>query len=316
MFNRISRSIGPLIALRTIEKMGSINRASEILNISQSALTRAISGLEKQLDVQILERSARGVRLTRHGKTLREHAERIESEINSLITSVEMVQEGAAKVLRLGATPMVSSFFVANGLAALYRNGYALGHVNIMFSEGSKPELLSKLRRNELDYVFSTLPFENDEKELAQISLFDLSLCVVVSASHRLAGRGKVRLTDIIGGHWVLPRADSELARRIGEDFSRLGEGVPISTVETSTLDATRILIERAGLIGILPERAIQKDLIEGNLISLRGDWSFQKRTVGIFCKAGKESDQILELIVDGFRDIEDQACRGHQVSG
>ena len=57
-----------------VVEAGSFTAASRILGIAQPSLSQHVIGLERELGVQLLERQARGVRLTASGATFLEHA--------------------------------------------------------------------------------------------------------------------------------------------------------------------------------------------------------------------------------------------------
>lgn len=57
-----------------VARFGSINRAAGDLHVAQSAVTRQIQALECGLGARLLERSARGVRLTEDGERILELA--------------------------------------------------------------------------------------------------------------------------------------------------------------------------------------------------------------------------------------------------
>ena len=57
-----------------ISEMGSFNKASEVLYIAQPSLTSAIRELEKELDITIFRRGARGVTLTNDGEEFIQYA--------------------------------------------------------------------------------------------------------------------------------------------------------------------------------------------------------------------------------------------------
>ena len=68
----------------TIAKMGSFNKASEVLYVAQPSLTGAIRELEKELGITIFYRSGRGVTLTNDGEEFLQHAGRVYQQYEQL----------------------------------------------------------------------------------------------------------------------------------------------------------------------------------------------------------------------------------------
>ena len=62
----------------TVERIGSVVRAAQILNVTQPAVTARIKNLEAALGAELFERSSTGLKLTKHGELLLAHAERLE----------------------------------------------------------------------------------------------------------------------------------------------------------------------------------------------------------------------------------------------
>jgi len=80
-----------LEALVTVAERGNISHAAVQLSISQPALSRMVSKIEAQFDVQVFERDGRGVTLTHAGGRLVDHArealrhlDQLEGELRSL----------------------------------------------------------------------------------------------------------------------------------------------------------------------------------------------------------------------------------------
>lgn len=69
----------------TISEMGSFNKASEVLYISQPSLTSAIQELEKELGITIFNRSGRGVTLTNDGEEFIQHARQVYQQYERLL---------------------------------------------------------------------------------------------------------------------------------------------------------------------------------------------------------------------------------------
>lgn len=68
----------------TISEAGSMNKASEVLYVSQPSLTSAVKELEKELGITIFNRGARGVTLTNHGAEFLLHARQLYGQYKSL----------------------------------------------------------------------------------------------------------------------------------------------------------------------------------------------------------------------------------------
>ncbi len=69
----------------TIAEMGSLNKASEVLYVSQPSLTSAIRELEKELGIVIFNRSGRGVTLTNDGEEFIQHARQVIQQYDRLL---------------------------------------------------------------------------------------------------------------------------------------------------------------------------------------------------------------------------------------
>lgn len=72
-----------------VAQHGQINRAAEELLISQPALSRQISALEKSVGAPLFERHSRGVSLTKAGEILHEEALRTLSRMQSVVDEIQ-----------------------------------------------------------------------------------------------------------------------------------------------------------------------------------------------------------------------------------
>lgn len=236
--HRLSRSVPTILNMIRIVEHGSINKASEILNISQPALTRSINRLESLLGVPLLERNARGVSPTIYGDAILYHARVLEAELSNTLRDISALKNNKSGTLRIGATPLIASHFMATGLQAIFARH---DDVPVRLVEGTRPQLLGQLRRGELDVVVSTFPFEGSEVDLNQQPLFELDLRIIARPAHPLTQREPLRLRDMANCKWILPRADSALYKRVQRDFRRADVELPDSAIETSSLDANPV---------------------------------------------------------------------------
>lgn len=105
-------------AFVTTVSCGSFTKAAEILNYSQSGISRMIHDLEKEWKVILLERSKLGVRLTSSGMKLLPYAENVCKEYEKLQTEVDELQGLKSGLIRIGTI-----FQCCYALAAEYHPG-------------------------------------------------------------------------------------------------------------------------------------------------------------------------------------------------
>lgn len=77
-------------------------RAAETLHIAQPALSQMIRSLEKDLDVQLFERTTRRVRLTSSGEALLEPARAIQAQVEGARRIARAAKEGVVGRVRIG----------------------------------------------------------------------------------------------------------------------------------------------------------------------------------------------------------------------
>ncbi len=93
----------------TISEMGSLNKASEVLYISQPSLTSAVQELEKELGIVIFNRSGKGVTLTNDGAEFIQHARTVVQQYERL---AEKYANGGALKKKFGISTQHYSFAV------------------------------------------------------------------------------------------------------------------------------------------------------------------------------------------------------------
>ncbi|MGW2849372.1 LysR family transcriptional regulator, partial [Streptomyces sp. NPDC001274] len=94
----------------TVCRLGSLSAAAAELHHTQSAVSRQISGLERQVGASLMERHARGVRPTAAGEAFLRHARATLNEADRAVRAARDAGHGsAARPLTVGATPSLAA---------------------------------------------------------------------------------------------------------------------------------------------------------------------------------------------------------------
>lgn len=189
-----------------VVEAGSFSKAAEKLYISAPAVIKQINSLENSLNLQLFERTHRGIVVTEAGKSLYKDARYlIQYAKESLIRAQEAMNHDE-EVVRVGISPMTpSAIFV---------------------------ELWPRIQKKYPDMKFKLIPFENTPENAREIlanmgqnidvvaGMFDETMlkfrgcdgteisrepfCVAVSIHHRLAKKEKITLDDLAGENLML----------------------------------------------------------------------------------------------------------------
>lgn len=99
--------------VKTVE-YGSFTRAAEMLNYSQSGISRMINDLEKEWKVILLERGKSGVKLTSDGMKLLPYAKNVCMEYDKLQMEVDELNGLQSGLIRIGTFSSVAAHWLPN----------------------------------------------------------------------------------------------------------------------------------------------------------------------------------------------------------
>ena len=94
-----------LRVLREVAARGSFSAAAEALNFTQSAVSQQIAALEREAGTQLVQRNARGVRLTDAGEALVRHTEVILARLADAEAELEAITGLRGGRVRLAVVP-------------------------------------------------------------------------------------------------------------------------------------------------------------------------------------------------------------------
>ena len=135
-----------------VAELGSINKASVDLRLSQPSLSRHIALLEHQIRAKLFTRTQGGVQLTDAGTLLHERARPI---LRQLTTLVEQVGDRATGQLSIGVPPSWQYLFTSKYIPRLLQQ---YSGVSLRVHEGASHELREVMHSGMLDLAI--IPFE------------------------------------------------------------------------------------------------------------------------------------------------------------
>ncbi|MFB9238436.1 LysR family transcriptional regulator [Plantactinospora siamensis] len=184
-------------------RLGSLAAAAVELGYTQSAISRQIAGLERQLGVPLVQRHARGVRPTPAGETFRHHALVALNEADRAIRAVREAREGRlGRPLAVGATPSLAAGVVP---AAVRRMMDTDGPLRWTLLPELSGQLHERVTAGDLDVAVVTdaPPGLPDDSRLHRRFLGMDEMVVVLPVQHPRAGHGPVPIQALAGETWA-----------------------------------------------------------------------------------------------------------------
>ncbi len=176
-----------------VAEEGHITGAADRLGIQQPPLSRLIRGMERELDVQLFRRKARGVELTDAGRALHDRARVILADVDQAFETTRRTARGEQGRIRIGVTPTGPFHPLVPRVIRAFREAFP--HVSLTLEERLSSELVEGLGSGRIDIAFAWTP---PAEGLVTHRLLDDELVVVLPASHALArAKAAIQLSEL-----------------------------------------------------------------------------------------------------------------------
>lgn len=216
----------------TVAALGSFARAAAELNLSQSALSRSVQALERQVGTPLFVRSANGVLTTDVGRLFLERGKGLldmAEELDLQVLRNRGLQRGRIVV---GAGPVAMDLLVAEAAAAFITEHPM---VTVELRSASLLDLPAPLRSREIDLLVARDDYSRNEPDVDVERLNDHPMLLVGRTGHPLAGRRDLTLQETFDYPWL---AIGRIPRRSLDFLMRAQHAAPSTTVRRRAFPA------------------------------------------------------------------------------
>ena len=233
-----------------VAEAGSFTLAAEHkLHTAQPSLSRQIRDLENEVGTELLNRSARGVKLTAAGRVFLDHARLALGQVEAAATAARRAAQAEPKALAIGFLSGTEPEWLPVVLQAL-REEYP--DIATTISSQHSPQLAEGLAAGKLDAAF--MRAERGYPGLAYRVLAREPLIAVLPSDHRLAARHSIGPLDLVGETLIGMADQAPVLRELTEDYlGRSGIDLqPAHRVEYISMAMS--LVASTGGVVLLPE--------------------------------------------------------------
>ena len=180
-----------LRTIKAIHDAGGLARAADLLNMTQSALSHQVKGLEDQAGVELFVRRSKPLKLSAAGMKMLRAAEDILPRVTALEEEFTGLVKGRSGRLHI-AIECHACFDWLFPVLEQFRKAW--GDIDVDIRPGLAFDALPALKREDVDLVISSDP--EDLPGITFLPLFDYEPVFVASATHRLAAQDYVTAQD------------------------------------------------------------------------------------------------------------------------
>ncbi len=180
-----------LRTIKAIYEHGGLSKAADILNITQSALSHQIKGLEDQAGVQLFVRRSKPMKLSAAGMRILRAAENVLPEIDVLQSEFDGLRDGTSGRLHI-AIECHACFEWLFPVLEKFRKHWP--DVDVDIRPGLAFDALPALQKEEVDLVISSDPEDIPDVEFKH--LFDYESVFIASKTHPLARKEYITAKD------------------------------------------------------------------------------------------------------------------------
>jgi DNA-binding transcriptional LysR family regulator len=236
-----------------VAEHGNLRRASEALGLSPPALSKSLRRLEASMQAKLVERTPKGVALTPVGTALLAQVRRLRITLQDIHREAEDISLGRAGHLRVGvgATTVED---LPDRCAALLKQAPDLT-ARIVVADNDI--LVPALQNGELDLIFNVIP-DAPDAGCVQEHLFDDVFVVCASADHRLTGRKRLPLAELVQERWTLSAPGVLNVQHIHRVFEAKGLPAPRVAIEARPLGLRLQICASTNLLSFSARRTLQ----------------------------------------------------------
>ena len=288
----------PLRLFLHVAATGSFSRAATLASSTQSAVSKRIGALERQLDVRLFERTGRGARLTPAGRRLLPRAEALTAEIDRLPEFVADDARSLAGVVRLSLQPSVSWPLVGDLVAAIRQRH---PNLHLQIGEGPTRQIEESLADGRINLGVVSLPPPAGLGE--SVALFDVALGLVAKAGDAHARRATISFERFARLPLVIATMPNGGRVLVEEEARNAGIALNV-VVELNSIHVMKKLVARGGLYSLASPSAVAAEVAAKELALSRIVSPEIRQTFYLVVGARRQASAAVQAVAGLLRDL------------
>lgn len=287
----------------------SFSKAADRQGVSQSSVSQAVAQLEKQLGIELIDRSHRPLVVTPAGQRYFEGCRELLNGFEQLESEVRELAGAVAGRLRVAAIYSVGLLQMDSYVHAFEA---AWPDVELRVDYVHPKEVYERIRSDSAD--IGLVSFAEKASDITSIPWREQRFSLIVHPDHRLAkpaedGYDSVPIEAIQGEDYVTFTSELRIRNQLNRWLREVGVS-PNTVHEFDNVEQIRRAVEDGVGIALLPEATVERSVETGTLVSLKLQNVEWVRPLGIIHKRNRRlshvANRFIELLQEGLDLLQD----------
>ena len=254
--HRVNRlKLHELQVLLAVAQAGSMAKAAAQLAMSEPAVSRSISDMERTLGVSLFDRSSKGVRPTPYGRALIKRGVAVFDELRQGMREIETIKDPTIGEVHIGATSTIAEVGIVAAVIGQMSQKYP--RINFHVVEATPEWLFHELRERSLDLIILLTFDPVASNDIVSEVLYEDRMVIVAPADNPWTRQSRVELVDLVDENWTLPEPEHPVTSIVASAFHAIGCAAPRVTATAAPGRIRDTLLATGRFLTVVQESAL-----------------------------------------------------------
>lgn len=294
-----------LAQLAAVVEAGGVTEGAHRLGLTQPAVSRTLSAMEKRLGERLFMPGRRPLVPTIIGRQLAAHGKVILDASAKASDTVRSFQAGSAGKVRIGGVPFFMDAFISQMIGQFQ---VRTPDISVEQSYGNMPELQAELRSGQLDLAICPLGVVQQDSDLAFTTILPGRNVIAARERHPLFKKKSITANDLLRYPWIAPLPGSPLLADLHAILLSIGMSDLNIRYSGGSLMSVMNYLGETDALTVLPQSILFAFRKEGKFKTLPVKIPQPERSLGILKLKNAPrlpaSEQLTQFIITGFDEL------------
>jgi LysR family transcriptional regulator of gallate degradation len=293
--------VSRLRALIAVHDFGSVQRACQLLAVSQPAVSASIRHVETDLGVELFSRTPTGMIATPAGVSSTLCFKRVLSELRKMKDDVDSADGVSSGVVNVGGLAYSRKALLPE---AIKRVLSSCPRIVVRTVEGPIAALVAAMQAGDIDVLICAHPNPALLEGVSVEPIVRDPMGLFVSENHPLAHRKALSAEEVLAHPFILPPQGSVTRDLLEEVFTKAAGRPPRGSVETASFSVIRYLLLNADQICFRSITTFNSETPSGRIVPLDLDFALPVRSICLLQRCGVRRTAAVSDFLDIVRRI------------